>query len=715
MSDSTIQTTATDPTTTGTTKPKVVPTLTDKTSDQAVASTSGAATNGRAGSFVPNEVGVRVPIPLRSNRQPDPSASTPVNANGAAAATLSSPMDSMPSALRASIPNVMAPDPAQSPSEPETQEETVEEQVSRLRPRTIGMQWRFFRTLVFAFWLFGRLIFWQAYIFQYFPDWVMKRNNKRWTKYAREFRKFAIEMGGVQIKAGQFASTRADVLPEEVIAELAGLQDRVPTIPYKKIKAVLDRELSDLGLRYAWIDEKPVAAASLGQVHRAQLKSKDGVEGDRVVVKVQRPNVRDIVYTDMTALFIIARVAMRFRFISRRADAVLLVEEFGRVLLEEVSYDKEAENAERFKEMFKDDMGVYVPSIYHEHSTDQILTIEDVTSIKIDDYEKLAAAGIDRKDVATRLMDTYMQQIFEDRFFHADPHPGNLFIYPLPVEDESVYLEQGGGRPFYLIFIDFGMTGTLTKEIVQGLVNTLTAVITRDSKKLVASYQDIGFLLPGADTKRIEEATDLVFNEVWGMSMTDMTSMDFERVQNVGKDFGDLLYDMPFRVPQDFVYLGRTVSILGGMATALDPEFNPWTEIQKNVQQLIVSDQDANIFGEFSKIIQDSLDEIVANGPQGIVAVTERILNQFRRVNRTEELLQKIVDGDIAVATKLSTPHRRQLERIELQGKRTSRAFIFGTFMITSTLLYTNGDLTIAAVGYTISGVVFVSMIFARQ
>jgi predicted unusual protein kinase regulating ubiquinone biosynthesis (AarF/ABC1/UbiB family) len=340
--------------------------------------------------------------------------------------------------------------------------------------------------------------------------------------------------------------------------------------------------------------------------------------------------------------------------------------------------------------------------------------MEDVTSIKIDDYNRLAAAGIDRLDVAKRLMDTYMQQIFEDRFFHADPHPGNLFIYPLPVENEAQYIGKGG-RPYYLIFIDFGMTGTLTREIVQGLINTLTAVITRDAKKLVDSYQKLGFLLPDADTRRIVEATELVFDEVWGMKMTDISNIDFEVMSSIGKEFNDLLYDMPFRVPQDFVYLGRTVGILSGMATKLDPDYNPWTEIQRWVQHLVTTDKENNIFDEFGKMLEESINEIIADGPQGFMRVVERVIRQFQRASRTEQMLQRIVDGDIALETKMSVQQRRQLERIEIQGKRTSRMFIVGSLLVCATLLYTNSELNLAIAALVLSIVIYISSWFIRQ
>ncbi|MEL6308186.1 MAG: AarF/UbiB family protein [Chloroflexota bacterium] len=673
---------------------KVAPIPPDRYTESITPNGNGA-TNGAS---TPSSAGVRIPIENTTRK------------------TLSQPdttqmMNAMPAQARAAIPDVMADDVTTSSSPPPQAEpaETVEQTVNRLRPKSIRMQFRFIYTVVFALWLFGRLVFWQVYVAKLFPQWVNNRNTKRWKGYAREFRKFAIRMGGVQIKAGQFASTRADVLPEEVIEELAGLQDKVPTLPFDRILRVIKDELTDIDARFNHIEPEPIAAASLGQVHRAQLTT-----GESVVVKVQRPRVRRIIYTDMAALFVVGHVAMRFEFVRRRMDAGIIIEEFGRVLLEEVSYEKETDNARRFARIFADDPGIYVPSIYEEHSTDKLIVMEDVTSIKIDDYARLAAAGVSREEVAQRLMDTYLTLIFEERFFHADPHPGNLFIYPLPVEDESVYIGKGG-RPFYLIFIDFGMTGTLTREIVQGLINTLTAIVTRDAKRLVASYKTLGFLLPSADTRRIEEATNAVFDEVWGLGMGDMANVDYEVVEQIGNDFNDLIAELPFRIPQDFVYLGRTVAILTGMAIKLDPTYNPWTEIQKRVQTLVTTDEENNIFDEFAKILQDSVDEIIADGPQGIVRVTQRFLQQFQRVSRTEKMLQKIIDGEVVVETRMSGQQRLQFQRIEAQSKRNGRIMLVASLLICATLFYTNGDTAIATAAVSIAGVLYASTFFIRR
>jgi predicted unusual protein kinase regulating ubiquinone biosynthesis (AarF/ABC1/UbiB family) len=364
--------------------------------------------------------------------------------------------------------------------------------------------------------------------------------------------------------------------------ELAGLQDEIPAVDFKKIEKVLIAELGeDYESHFTWLRQEPIAAASLGQVHRAKLAN-----GDRVVVKVQRPGIVRIVDTDLASMLLISRVAMRFKFISRRANAVEITQEFGRVLWEEVSYRKEAVNAQRFARMFQNDMNIYIPMVYEELSTDRLLVMEDVTSIKINDYERLEAAGISRNEIANRLMDSYLRQVFDSRFFHADPHPGNLFIYPLPVEDENADFGPKG-RPFYLIYIDFGMTSTLTPQVIDGLVSTLIAVINRDAKGLIMSYKELDLLLPSADLDRLESATKAAFDQVWGMDMQDLTNVDYEVMEQLGEEFNDLLFDMPFQMPQNFIYLARTMGILSGMCTSLDPRFNPWSALQPFTEKMM--------------------------------------------------------------------------------------------------------------------------------
>lgn len=563
------------------------------------------------------------------------------------------------------------------------------------------MQYRFVRSLIWAFNLLGRLLFWH-YLVENVLGWhdVVERGNiRRWRSYARSFRRFAISMGGVMIKLGQFISTRVDILPQEIIDELSGLQDEVPGVPFPAIRQVIEADLGPVDKHFAWIDTVPVAAASLGQVHRAQL-----LNGDRVVVKVQRPGIADTCYTDLAALRIIARVAMLFRFVSRRADANALIEEFGRVLLEELSYKHEAYNAARFHAMFENNPGVYVPLVYADLSSDRVLTMEDVTSIKINDFAAIEAAGIDRRQVAARLMETYLTQIFQERFFHADPHPGNLFVYPLPVEQHDGQ-SAPGNRPFYLIFVDFGMTGTLTEKITAGLLNTMAAVIARDPKKLVQSYADLGFILPGADMARVEEAAQIAFNRVWGMSLAEMRDMDFSEMQALGKEFNELLYDMPFYAPQDFIYLGRTVAILSGMGTSLDPDYNPWQEMQRYWTRLM-RDTVGGAPGAGGPFNLETL--MSSQGAQALMEIGQNLVR--RAVNPAGELVERVERGDLRFHVEQSPALLRQFARIEIQERRTTRAILAGSALICATLLYVNSHPVLAAIAFSVAGLWFLSI-----
>lgn len=569
------------------------------------------------------------------------------------------------------------------------------------------MQYRFGRALIFAAWIFARILLWRFVMRRLIGQERVERGaTGRWVVYAREFRGFAISMGGLMIKLGQFISTRVDALPPEITNELAGLQDEVPSVPFEAISEILAAEIGPLDRRFSWFNHEPVAAASLGQVHRAQL-----LNGDRVVVKIQRPGIREIVYTDLAALRVVARVAKRFKFIRRRADTVALADEFARVSLEELSYQQEMLHAARFAEMFKDDQGVYIPAVYLEHSTDSVLTMEDVTTIKINDYAALEAAGISRKAVAKRLMNASLKQVFESRFFHADPHPGNLFVYPLP--HTNGHREYGkGGRPFYLIFVDFGMTGSLTPQIADGVMNTLAAVVTRDARKLVRSYAELGFLLPDADLDRLEEATVATFDRVWGLSMTEMKNVSYSEVRDLSREFNDLLYDMPFQVPQDFIYLGRALGILSGMATSLDLDFNAWQELLPYAQKMITqsAQQNENLFDG------TLLGVLTGNAPQAILETGRDMLARaFTLPPRVDAVVAQIEKGELSVRTTPDKAFRQQLNRIESQGRRTIRAVIFGSFLISATILYTSGEVGLAAGGYVLSGLTLLTVLFGGE
>jgi predicted unusual protein kinase regulating ubiquinone biosynthesis (AarF/ABC1/UbiB family) len=497
---------------------------------------------------------------------------------------------------------------------------------------------------------------------------------------AANFRVLAIEMGGVMIKLGQFLSTRADVLPQEITSELSGLPDEVPAESFEAIRPIVEREYqTTIPDKFKQFAKQPLAAASLGQAHRAILLEADArkVGFQNVVVKVQRPNINQIIETDLAAIKRVAGWIQKYRPIAKRADVPALFREFAKTLYEEIDYQAEAQNAETFAENFRDRPGICVPRIVWSHCTERILVLEDVSAIKINDYEAITAAGIDRDEVAHRLLDIYLQQIFVDGFFHADPHPGNLFVAPVPRGDEHDPERSG----WVLTFIDFGMVGRVPPNTKAGLREMLIGVGTRDAARVIKSYKMLGFLLPNADLELIEEAGDKIFEQFWGRNMQELSQIEYDEVREFSSEYRDLLYDMPIQIPDDILYLGRCVAILSGMCTGLNPEFNVWQALAPFAQDMIKE--------EAGEIWEQVLKEVTSFGAL--------LLNLPRRVDNT---LTKLESGKIAVRTPELDRHLRRLEHT---NRKLVGAVLFAALLTGGIQLTLGGATTPGAVLLTIS------------
>lgn len=581
-------------------------------------------------------------------------------------------------------------------------------------PRILRGRYR--RTILFAAWLFARVLFWELILRRVRGEvWVARRRAARLRGWAREFRDLATEMGGVMIKLGQFISSRLDVLPPEVIEELAALQDEVPTVPFDHIRQTLVEDLGPPEERFTTFDARPIAAASLGQAHRAHLPT-----GDRVVVKVQRPGIRTLVHTDLAALAVVSRWAMRFGFIARRADVPALLDEFSATLWEELDYTHEADNAERFARMFADNKGIYIPRVYCDYTTRRVVALEDVSAIKISDYAAIEAAGIDRRDVARRLINTYLWMVFDQRFFHADPHPGNLFVYPLDPDTPSGsgYGTDGQplhGRPFYLIFVDFGMAGHLTPAIETGLREALIALVSRDASRLIAAYQELGVILPGADMQRLEEATRAVFDRVWGMNMSELKAMQYTEMAQLGREFSDLLFTMPFQVPQDFILLARAVGILSGLCMGLNPDFDPWTEVAPFAQSLLAKQS----VGLPPKVtLRDLLDPatvraLLEDDRAWLLTTGSDLLHRAIRFPvLAEEVLTRARRGDLVVQAAPNPLMERYLNQVRRAAQRVVSAMVFAGLSISGAVLYTSGETVLGTVGLALSGLALLRVVW---
>ena len=530
---------------------------------------------------------------------------------------------------------------------------------------------RYFRITSFFARIILSVVFWDLFVAR---AWLIGPSVKasrpeRFRKMSRRFRYLAVDMGGVLIKLGQFLSARVDILPPEIILELVGLQDEVPPIPHNEIDAVIRSELGNPDQIFTRVEKEPLAAASLGQTHRAWLRLPDRDVEDAVVIKVQRPRIERLVRTDIAALRIVARWVMRYRPIRSRANVPALMEEFGEVLWEELDYKLELTNAGQFASMFESYDGLHIPRFYDQYCTGRVLVIENVEGLKITDVEQINALGIDSKQVADRLLDVYYIQVFDNAFFHADPHPGNLFLRARPdkphAEDEST--------PFDLIFIDFGMMGRIPEETNQLLRTMLVSMTTRNARKLTETYQKLGFFLPGADLERITEAQERILDQIWDRNLLDLAQPDMAEVADIGSEFNDIIFDFPFQIPQNFIYLGRAVGILSGLSALLNPTINPFGYIEDYGKRILGSQQ-------LGAIGRDAVVETFREYA-GIPAQLKRVLDDAEK-------------GKLKLQFKPDRKTEQQLERLERRSRQLNGSVVSVAMLLAGTILYVSEEPT---------------------
>ena len=411
---------------------------------------------------------------------------------------------------------------------------------------------------------------------------------KRATKLARKFHDLALDLGGLMIKVGQFLSARIDVLPVEITRELEGLQDKVAPVPFDQILSLIEHEL-EMSAQVAFLNlqVEPIAAASLGQAYRATLSpglaSELGMSD--VIVKVLRPGIEDIVEVDLRALRRIGAWVSRVKLVSRRTDAPALVEEFAKITLEEIDYRHEAANLERFAADFATDARVQTPSIVWERSARRVLTLSDVTAIKISDVDGLLAAGLNPNAVAAELARVTFEQFFVTGFFHADPHPGNIFVTPAPLA--AAEGATGAQVEFALTFIDFGMMGQIPPELRANLQRFIFAVASRDARAWVAACERLGVLLPSADTVVLESAISALFDRFGGVAVSELVQVDPDEIREFAIRFNEIVRTLPFQLPNDFLFLLRAISLISGVTSSLNREFNMWDALDPFARTLL--------------------------------------------------------------------------------------------------------------------------------
>jgi predicted unusual protein kinase regulating ubiquinone biosynthesis (AarF/ABC1/UbiB family) len=514
--------------------------------------------------------------------------------------------------------------------------------------------WRYLRVAWFFARMFLSTIWWDL-ILRHVPglSGAAQRNAlARWQTWAKRFRRLAVSQGGVLIKLGQFLSTRVDVLPPAVTDELKGLQDEVPSESLADIRALIAAEFGrPVEQVFSCFEPVPEAAASLAQVHRACL-----MDGTKVVVKVQRPGIERLVATDLAAIRLALRWLKWYRPIARRVDLDQLYAEFSATTRAELDFIAEGHNADRFAANFADDPGVYIADVFWEYTTRRVLTLENVASIKINDFAAIDAAGISRPQLARKLYDTYLEQIFVHHFMHADPHPGNLFVHPLPRDHTAA---ADSPTPFLLIFVDFGMVAVIPERLRSGLRNYVIAVGTRDAHLIVKAYQEAGVLLPGADLKRLEALHALLFSQLGGVPIGKLSDAAMEQAQIVMREYRDIIYEMPFQFPTDMLFAMRAVAILSGMATSLDPDFDPWAATLPFAQRMAGEQglwnwrswvEDAAELARLAVRLPGRMDRFLTQAERGELVVQYSLApDAAKAVRRIERSVDRLTWGVVSV------------------------------------------------------------------
>jgi predicted unusual protein kinase regulating ubiquinone biosynthesis (AarF/ABC1/UbiB family) len=367
-------------------------------------------------------------------------------------------------------------------------------------------------------------------------------------KNAFVLRERMIEMRGVLIKIGQFLSSRVDILPEEYTTELSKLQDRVPPADITDIMKRVVEEIGPPEDVFASFDETPIASASLGQVHRASLKS-----GERIAVKVQYPGIREVIASDIRTFHFIIKLLKIFY---RRINLDVIFSEFSRIIHEELDYIQEGKNAEAFARNFSDNPKIRIPAVYWPFTTSKVLTLEFLEGTKITDFDTIDAQGIDRKKVARALAEAYCQMFFIDGLYHGDPHPGNIFVRPGPE----------------IVLVDFGMVARISTPKKEGLKRAFTAIMERDSVELVRALVDMGFIPLTRDIQPLVQFVDRIFVKYRDISPSEFKALD---VEEMGNDIMEALRLSPsIQIPNDFILFGRVMGILNGLGSQLDPDTN---------------------------------------------------------------------------------------------------------------------------------------------
>lgn len=432
--------------------------------------------------------------------------------------------------------------------------------------------------------------------------------DERKTFRAKEFTNLLVDLGPAFIKAGQALSTRPDIVPPTVLEELAQLQDQLPGFESKLAMACIEQDLDNkIENIFEEIDKEPISAASLGQVHKARLKS-----GEKVAVKIQRPGLREQITLD---LYIVRNIAIWFKnnIGIIRSDLVALIDELGKRIFEEMDYINEANNAEKFKELHSENDKIAVPKIYRKATSRRVLTMEWIDGTKLTNIEAVKNLGINPNEMVEIGVSCSLQQLIEHGFFHADPHPGNI-------------LAMKDGR---LCYLDFGMMSDITQQSRVGLIRAVVHLVNRRFDKLSNDFVQLGFLSEDVDLTPIAPAFESVFTTALEIGVN---KMDFKAVTD---DMSGIMYKFPFKLPPYYALIIRSLITLEGIALSVDPNFKILGAAYPYFARRLMEDENPELRNSLKEMLFDEntlklerLDDLLKSATKEKQLDGEKILDQ---------------------------------------------------------------------------------------
>lgn len=460
---------------------------------------------------------------------------------------------------------------------------------------------------------------------------------------AQRMRMAMEELGPTFIKLGQLLSTRADILPAPYVEEFRKLQDKLPPVPLAEIKTRLREELEEpVDKIFAEFQAKPIATASIAQVHVGRLHS-----GDQVAIKVRRPGIVKTIETDLDILAGLAYLIEEHIEGAERFSPRGLVDEFRRTITRELDFNREGRTVERFSANFAENETVYTPRVFWEYSRATILTMEFIPGIKVSEYEELRRRGYDLKEIARRGADIFLEQVLEYGLFHGDPHPGNIFILPDNV----------------ICMLDYGMVGRLGQDLKNELISLLQALLERDVDSIISQLLYSGELIDEADMKSLRRDLDEFIDEYYDLLLQDI------KVGKLLADFLEILVQHNIKLSPDLMLLAKALITMEGIGRQLDPEFNMIEHLRPFVERIVQEKlHPGNISRDLWKMV---------HGYGSLVRSLPRDIKEFiNRINRNQ--------------FKIDLEHRgleRLVTDLDRSSNRISFALIIGSLIVGSSLI----------------------------